>query len=61
MCLGLRGFATGGGDVVGCDARVFFFIVGLDCGEDGVWVCFDFVCYGVPDRLQVWLIFGSGL
>ena len=51
-----------GGDVVRCGARVLFFIVGLDCGDNGVWVCSgDFVYYGVPDCLQVGLISGSGL
>ena len=50
-----------GGDVVMCGARVFFFIVGLDCGDYGVWVCCDFVCYGVTDCLQDGLISSSGL
>ena len=27
-----------GEDVVRCGARVFFFKVGLDCGDYGVWV-----------------------
>ena len=50
-----------GGDVVRCGARVFFFIVGLDCVDYDVWVCCDFVCYGVTDCLQVGLISSSGL
>ena len=47
-----------GGDVVKCGAQVFFFIVGLDCGDNGVWICCDFVCYRVPDCLQVGLVSG---
>jgi hypothetical protein len=40
-----------GGDLVRRGARVFFFKVGLECGEYGVRICCDFVRYGVPDCL----------
>ena len=62
VCVGVFGVLPWWGeDVFRYGARVFFFIVGLDCGDNGVRVCCDFVCYGVPDCLQVWLISGSGL
>ena len=50
-----------GRDLVRCGARVFFFIVGLNCGDNGVWVCCDFVCDEVPDCLQAGLMSGTGL
>ena len=36
-------------DVVRCGARVFFFVVLLDCGDNCLSVCCDFVCYRVSD------------
>ncbi len=57
----LRVLQRWGGDIVRCGTRVFFCKVGLDCGDYGVWVCRDFVCYGVSDFLEVGLISSSGL
>jgi hypothetical protein len=59
---GFLGFCHGGaGMLSGVVRECSFFIIGLDYGDNCVWVCCDFVCYGVPDCLQVGLISGSGL